>query len=271
MSQFVIYREKMLEVYLTFLFYSTGCSEIADIAFLVDASESMTMKDFETQKEVIKKIAATFDVGPTKSHLGLMTFSSHAQVRVKFRDNLDMRSFQETVNKLPFAAGGTRFDKAFEEAAKNLFSPSGGVRSHLPKVFVILTDGKQSADYDAVPIEQSVLQLRHLGVRILALAVGSQVDMNELLQIVNEPKDIYAVKDFDTLLGNTDEVGKLTCGIVKRPGKLKYINVYVNYPVFTRTRLIQQGAQNVFNILLFPKVNGNAPKGDRSTNLGKYL
>ena len=271
MSQFVIYREKMLEVYLTFLFYSTDCSEIADIAFLVDASESMTMKDFETQKEVIKKIAATFDVGPTKSHLGLMTFSSHAQVRVKFRDNLDMRSFQETVNKLPFAAGGTRFDKAFEEAANNLFSPSGGVRSHLPKVFVILTDGKQSADYDAVPIEQSVLQLRHLGVRILALAIGSQVDMNELLQIVNEPKDIYAANDFDTLLGNTDEVGKLTCGIVKRPGKLKYINVYVNYPVFTRTRLIQQGAQNVFNILLFPKVNGNAPKGDRSTNLGKYL
>ncbi|KAM7440987.1 hypothetical protein ABFA07_009879 [Porites harrisoni] len=192
------------------------CSEIADIAFLVDASESMTVKDFATQKDVIKKIAATFDVGPTKSHLGLMTFSSHAQVRVKFRDNLDMRSFQETVDKLPFAAGGTRFDKAFEEAAKNLFSPSGGVRSHLPKIFVILTDGKQSADYDAVPIEQSMLQLRHLGVRILTLAVGSQVDMNELLQIVNEPKDIYAVKDFDTLLGNTDEVGKLTCGIVKR-------------------------------------------------------
>lgn len=36
MSQFVIYREKMLEVYFTFLFYSTDCSEIADIAFLVD-------------------------------------------------------------------------------------------------------------------------------------------------------------------------------------------------------------------------------------------
>lgn len=230
MSQFDIYREKMLEVYFTFLFYSTDCSEIADIAFLVDASESMTVKDFATQKDVIKKIAATFDVGPTKSHLGLMTFSSHAQVRVKFRDNLDMRNFQETVDKLPFAAGGTRFDKAFEEAAKNLFSPSGGVRSHLPKILVILTDGKQSADYDAVPIEQSVLQLRHLGVRILTLAVGSQVDMNELLQIVNEPKDIYAVKDFDTLLANTDEVGKLTCGIVKRPGKLKYSNLYVSIP-----------------------------------------
>ena len=185
----------------------------------MDASESMTRKDFETQKEVIKKIAATFDVGPTKSHLGLMTFSSHAQVRVKFGDKLDLYSFQDSVDKLPFAAGGTRFDKAFKVAAKDLFSPSGGVRLHLPKVFIILTDGKQSADYDAVPIERSVMQLRHLGVRIFALAVGSQIDMKELRQIVTDPKDIYAVKDFDTLLDNTKKVGNQTCEIIKRPGK----------------------------------------------------
>ena len=181
----------------------------------------MTKNDFETQKEIINKIAATFDVGPTKSHLGLITFSSNAHVRVKFGDNLDLPSFQDTVNKLPFAAGGTRFDKAFGVAAKNLFSPSGGVRPDLPKVLIILTDGKQSADYDAVPIERSVLQLRHLGVRILALAIGSQVDMDELRQIAADPKDIYAVKDFDALLDNTKAVGNHTCEIIKRPGNLK--------------------------------------------------
>lgn len=191
----------------------------------MDASESMTKRDFETQKEVIKKVAATFHVGPTKSHLGLMTFSSHAQIRVKFGDRLDLGSFQDAVDKVPFAAGGTRFDRAFDVAANNLFSPSGGVRSHVPKVLIILTDGKQSADFDAVPIDRSVLPLRHLGVRIFALAIGDQVDMNELQQIVADPNDIHAVKDFDALLDNAKNVGNRTCEIIRRPGKLQTIEI----------------------------------------------
>lgn len=201
------------------LFSQPECSEIADIAFLVDASESMTKQDFQKEKEVIKKIAATFDVGQTKSHLGLISFSTDAHIRVKFGDHLDLRSFQDAVDKIPFAAGGTRFDKAFGVAANGLFSANGGVRPNLPKVMIILTDGKQSADYDAVPIERSVLPLRHLGVRIIALAIGSQVDVSELRHMVNDPKDIHAVKDFDELLDNVKEVGNKTCEIIKRPGR----------------------------------------------------
>ena len=200
------------------------CSEIADIAFLVDASESMTKKDFETQKVVIKRIAATFDVGPTKSHLGLITFSSHAQVRIRFSENLDQVGFQSTVDSLPFAAGGTRFDRAFQVAANDLFSRSGGVRSDLPKILIILSDGKQSADYDAIPIERSVLPLRRLGVRILALAIGDQVDMSEMQQIVADSKDVYPVKDFDSLLDEVQNVGNKSCEIIKRPGNSKRID-----------------------------------------------
>ena len=195
----------------------------------MDASESMTKKDFVNEKEIIKKIAATFDVGKAKSHLGLISFSTDAHIRVKFGDHLDLRSFQDAVDKIPFAAGGTRFDKAFGEAANGLFSANGGVRPDLPKVMIILTDGKQSADYDAVPIERSVLPLRHLGVRILALAIGSQVDMNELRQMVNDPKDIHAFKDFNDLLDDAKKVGNETCEIIKRPGKSYICNKIAMY------------------------------------------
>lgn len=211
------------------------CSEIADIAFLVDASESMTKKDFETQKEVIKRIAATFDVGPTKSHLGLITFSSHAQVCISFSENLDQESFQSIVDSLPFAAGGTRFDRAFQVAANDLFSRNSGVRSNLPKILIILSDGKQSADYDAVPIERSVLLLRRLGVRILALAIGDQVDIREMQQIVADSKDVYPVKDFDSLLDKVQNVSNKSCEIIKRPGNSKEIDAI--------ELILSQGAQ----------------------------
>lgn len=180
----------------------------------------MTEKDFEKEKDVIKKVAATFDVGETKSHLGLISFSSNANIDVKFGDLLDLRSFQDVVDKIPFSAGGTRFDKAFGVAANGLFSPNGGVRSNLPKVLIILTDGKQSADFDAVPVEKAVLPLRHLGVRVFVLAIGSQIDMVELQQMVTNPKDILVVNKFDELLDDVKKIGNKTCETIKRPGRL---------------------------------------------------
>lgn len=177
----------------------------------------MTEKDFEKEKDVIKKVAATFDVGETKSHLGLISFSSNANIDVKFGDLLDLRSFQDEVDKIPFSAGGTRFDKAFGVAANGLFSPNGGVRPNLPKVLIILTDGKQSADFDAVPVEKAVLPLRHLGVRVFVLAIGSQIDMVELQQMVTNPKDILVVNKFDELLDDVKKIGNKTCETIKRP------------------------------------------------------
>lgn len=53
------------------------CFEIVDIVFFVDVFESMIKKDFEIQKEVIKRIVVIFDVGLIKLYFGLIIFSSY--------------------------------------------------------------------------------------------------------------------------------------------------------------------------------------------------
>ena len=205
---------------LYFSLLEPGCTRNADIAFLVDASESMTKEDFQKEKELVKKIMDRFDIGINKSHFGLITFSSDAQIRMRFGDYYDLHSCIRAVEQLPFAAGGTRFDKAFNLAASDLFTDRGGVRPDLPKMMVILTDGKQSADSDAIPVERAVRPLRHLGVRTFVLAVGSQVGLNELQQMVTNPQDIFFGKDVDALLANAEKIAEKACEIVKRPGKI---------------------------------------------------
>lgn len=87
------------------------CFGKVDIAFFMDASESMTKEDFEKQKSFVIKVAESFYMAPHMTQFSLVTYSSNANLHFRFRDQLNLDSFKTRIKKLPFAAGGTRFDK----------------------------------------------------------------------------------------------------------------------------------------------------------------
>ena len=204
------------------LFTELLCFEKADIAFLMDASESMTEQDFEIQKDFVIKVAESFYMAPKTIQFALVTYSSTALLHIRFKDHLNQDSFKEVVKQLPFAAGGTRFDKALKMAAEDVFTAQSGARAGVPKVMIILTDGQQSDDYDAVPLQDSVLPLKRLSVQIHAVAIGSQVNRVQLRKFVVNEQDILSVKDFDNLVNTSREVTTKTCSIISRPPPGKY-------------------------------------------------
>lgn len=53
----------------------------------------MIEKDFEKEKDVIKKVVVIFDVGEIKFYFGFILFSSNVNIDVKFGDFLDLCSF----------------------------------------------------------------------------------------------------------------------------------------------------------------------------------
>ena len=207
-----------------FLFYfpEVLCVEKADIAFVMDASESMTEDDFEKQKDFVIKVAESFHMAPTTTQFALVTYSSTATLHIRFRDHLDQDTFNKVVKQLPFAAGGTRFDRALKLAAEEVFTTEDGVRAGVPKVMIILTDGRQSHDFDAVPLEQAVLPLNQLSVQIHAVAIGSQVNRVELRKLVRNEEDIFSIKDFANLVDKSRQLASKTCDIITRPPPGKY-------------------------------------------------
>ena len=183
----------------------------------MDASESMTEEDFGKQKNFVIKVAESFHMAPQTTQIALVTYSSTAKLHIRFRDHLNQDSFQTVVQHLPFAAGGTRFDKALKLAAEDVFTAQSGARAGVPKVMIILTDGRQSNDIDAVPIQDAVQPLRQLSVQIHAVAIGSQVNRAELHKLVVKEGDIFSIKDFDNLVNKSRQLATRTCDIITRP------------------------------------------------------
>ena len=198
------------------LFPELVCVEKADIAFLMDASESMTEEDFEKQKDFVIKVAESFYMAPKTTQFALVTYSSTALLHIRFKDHLNQDSFRAVVKQLPFAASGTRFDKALKLAARDVFTAQSGARAGVPKVMIVLTDGRQSNDYDAIPVQQAVVPLRQLSVRVHAVAIGSQVNRVQLRKLVVKEEDIFSIKDFDNLVNKSRQLATKTCGIITR-------------------------------------------------------
>ena len=183
----------------------------------MDASESMTEDDFEKQKNFVMKVAESFYMAPKTTQFALVTYSSTATMRIRFKDHFNRDSFNAGVKGLPFAAGGTRFDRALKLAAEEVFTAKGGARVGVPKVMIILTDGRQSNDYDAVPIQDAVIPLRQLSVQIHAVAIGSQVNRLQLRKLVTKEGDIFSIKDFDSLVNESRQLATKTCGTITSP------------------------------------------------------
>lgn len=188
----------------------------------MDASESMTEQDFEKQKDFVTRVAESFHMAPKTTQFALVTYSSSAKLHIRFRDNMNQDRFNSMVKQLPFAAGGTRFDKALKLAAEDVFTAESGARPGVPKVMIILTDGRQSQDYDAIPLQEAVRPLHRLSVQVHAVAIGSQVNKVELRKLVQKEEDIFNIKDFDSLVNKSRQLARRTCGIITRPPPGKY-------------------------------------------------
>ena len=196
------------------------CSEEADLAFVVDTSGSISDENFKKQVDFVKALASSFDPTSTKHQLGLISYSTNAQMEVSFKDKADREEFEKAVDRMPHTKGRTRLDKALKLASSQLFTANGGIRSAKSKAMIILTDGRQSQDPDTVPLIEAVRPLKQLGVRIYAVAISSELDMKELYELTERKADVFIVSGFDDLANMANDIALKTCRIpAPSPGK----------------------------------------------------
>lgn len=196
-------------------FFSAECKEYINLAFVMDMSSSITSKNYPKEKDFVKKVADTFSISPTKTDVGVVTYNRDAKLWISFGQYNNNDDFKKAVDAIPYWGGSTRIDNGLEMAAVELFGTIKGERAKLPNVLILLTDGKQNSDPRATPLEDAVLPLFQLGVKVFAIGVGDQVSRDELRLIVEKEQDIFTVNDFDDLLAKSHQIARATCDEVK--------------------------------------------------------
>ena len=207
--------------YVLFLYTEKKCQRIIDVGFIVDSSGSLR-RDYGKEKEFVKIIADNFVVSKNGTRAGVITFSWHAEHSIKLRDHFTTQGFQEAVDRLPLFGHTTRIDKALNLAGEELFNPENGGRPNVQKLIILLTDGSQTKDADAIDPGDIADKIRKSGTKVIVVGIGNSVNKAELLHVANGESNLYLAKDFNELKSPTFTANIAQVSCVKGKKNIKY-------------------------------------------------
>ncbi|XP_067022999.1 collagen alpha-4(VI) chain-like [Acropora muricata] len=203
---------KLLCIYL--FLEPPACQTPVDLAFIVDSSGSIGSKNYLKEKHFIKQLARSFGVAPGQSRAALVLYSNSASVKAGFDQYPTLEQFHKSVDDLPYEKGFTRIDLALQKANQEVFPQA---RKGVPKIAILITDGKQTKTADSKGLREASEPLRRAGVRVLAVGVGSGVDSDELRLVTESDDDVVVAQSFPDLLVQIGNLTSRACELAEPP------------------------------------------------------
>lgn len=193
--------------------------------FALDASGSVGEEGYEQIKHFTKGVIEQFEIGITKTHVAVVTFSEFADVQLKLTDSFDRNEIYEKIDNLDYPGYRTATDDALRIVDKNVLSLDGGARQGAAQVLIFLTDGKCTLCEESVA--SAVAPLKAKGVKIYTVGVTDKINITELGIIASEPtsEHSFQVEEFNQLVSIIVDVYTKACD-----GKC-YI-FFLFYPLF---------------------------------------
>ena len=186
---------------------NTGCP--VDLAFVFDSSDTIGVGALEDAKMLVKEMVKGLELGADESRVALVVFADKVEVKARFSENLSVKQFQDMVQNMTSISSRTRIDKALVET-KQVFKEG---RGDVYKIAVVLTDGIQSEDHDTKSLLSTSEPLRRAGVRVIAVAIGTQASKGRLRLMTDSMDDVKeddeALEYFQQL---SDKLNQNLCG-----------------------------------------------------------
>uniref|UniRef100_M3ZDJ3 Collagen alpha-1(XII) chain n=1 Tax=Xiphophorus maculatus TaxID=8083 RepID=M3ZDJ3_XIPMA len=186
---------------------SLGVDVQADVVLLVDGSYSIGLQNFAKVRAFLEVLVTSFDIGPNKIQISLVQYSRDPHTEFALNTHHDINAVVKAVRSFPYRGGSTNTGKAMTYVRERIFVPGRGARDNVPRVMVLITDGKSSDSF-----KDAAAKLRSIDVEIFAVGVKDAV-RSELEAIANPPADthVYEVEDFDAFQRISKELTQSIC------------------------------------------------------------
>uniref|UniRef100_A0AAY4DX04 Collagen, type XIV, alpha 1b n=1 Tax=Denticeps clupeoides TaxID=299321 RepID=A0AAY4DX04_9TELE len=166
----------------------------ADLVFLVDGSWSIGDDNFHKIIRFLHSTAGALDrIGTDGTQVAIAQFSDDARTEFKLNSYNNKENLLEAIQRISYKGGNTKTGKAIQHVKDAIFTKEGGVRKGVPKVLVVLTDGRSQDDVNKVAKEMQVE-----GYIIFAIGFAD-ADYGELVSMASKPSDrhVFFVDDLD--------------------------------------------------------------------------
>ncbi|XP_024293407.1 collagen alpha-1(XII) chain isoform X2 [Oncorhynchus tshawytscha] len=186
---------------------SLGVDVQADVVLLVDGSYSIGLQNFAKVRAFLEVLVNSFNVGLDKIRLSLVQYSRDPHTEFALNTYNDIASVVKAVRTFPYRGGSTNTGKAMNYVREKIFISTRGARTSVPRVMVLITDGKSSDSF-----KDAATNLRNIDVEIFAVGVKDAV-RSELEAIANAPAatHVYTVEDFDAFQRISKELTQSIC------------------------------------------------------------
>ncbi|XP_075271744.1 collagen alpha-1(XIV) chain isoform X5 [Opisthocomus hoazin] len=180
----------------------------ADLAFLVDGSWSIGDENFNKIISFLYSTVGALDkIGPDGTQVAIIQFSDDPRTEFKLNAYKTKETLLEAIQQIAYKGGNTKTGKAIKHAREVLFTGEAGMRRGIPKVLVVITDGRSQDDVNKVSRE---MQLD--GFSFFAIGIAD-ADYSELVNIGSKPSErhVFFVDDFDAFTKIEDELITFVC------------------------------------------------------------
>ncbi|XP_023931458.1 uncharacterized protein LOC112041919 [Lingula anatina] len=184
----------------------TVCRGEADLAFLVDSSDSLGEADFKTEMDFVSRMVRGFDIGPDNVRVGMVTFASSSDLRFKLNEHPTQAGLLKAVDDVPFTPGATATHLGLSRARLQLFVPPGDRRG-IVNIAIILTDGASTFP-DRTKIAAEMLKRQAI---VYAIGIGKELNEDELALMATDSDKVFIVTSFEQLLQFRSRIADAIC------------------------------------------------------------
>ncbi|XP_052777788.1 von Willebrand factor A domain-containing protein 2-like [Mya arenaria] len=188
---------------------------MADVIFLLDSSISQTARDFRKQLDFINRFVDHVVVDDKNFRVGVVTFSSKAQLEISLTDYNDSVTLKEAVYNITYRPGGTFTHLGLETVTQHVkdISPKRLFANTAKRYVFLLTDGMSTHRKRTL---EAATQLRKYVTKVLAIGIGLEVSHKELLGVASPgderaPEYVFSVHNFNALYTIIQQLVALTC------------------------------------------------------------
>uniref|UniRef100_A0A4W5PW64 Collagen type XIV alpha 1 chain n=1 Tax=Hucho hucho TaxID=62062 RepID=A0A4W5PW64_9TELE len=188
---------------------------IADIVILVDGSWSIGRINFRLVRMFLENLVSAFHVEFDKTRIGLAQYSGDPRIEWHLNTFTTKEAVIDAVKNLPYKGGNTLTGLALTYILENSYKPESGSRVGVPKIGILITDGKSQDD-----VQPPARSLREAGIELFAIGVKN-ADEKELKAIGSPPEEthVYNVADFTVMSSIVEGLTRTVCDRVEQLDK----------------------------------------------------
>ena len=195
-----------------FSFLISVCDINVDLVFVSDQSGSVGPANSRISLNFISSVIDFFNIGKNDTQVGLVTYSTFAQVRFDLDDFHSKMQIQQAIRNVPYFGGSTATALGLFQAGVFLNpSEQRGARpfsAGVPKIVVLLTDGRSNR----FPIGNVATSLHAAGVQVFTVGIGN-IFLPELRFIASDPDrfHVFLLNSFNDASGFVDFLSFTVC------------------------------------------------------------